>query len=231
MFRQLFEKITNVDEETEQLLKFVGALTEQQGGAVRIVDVACGYGRTLKRLQERGLEALGVEVNEDIVAKNKERGLRCVNPTEFEKMSGTYDIVVMSHIVEHFPPRELKEFIDSYLDYLRPGGHLIVATPLLSDYFFDDFDHVKPYSPAGLLMVFGEQSAQVQYRSRHVLELQDLWFRRSYFRFVLNRGRYLKSWSTKATQAAHLVSALVFLASCRIIGRKDGWMGVFRKVQ
>jgi len=61
----------------------------------------------------------------------------------------------MSHIIEHFAPHDLLPFIDSYLHRLQPGGRLIICTPLLTKNFYNDFDHVKPYQPVGIGMVFG----------------------------------------------------------------------------
>ena len=55
----------------------------------------------------------------------------------------------MSHVIEHFAPSDLLVFMDGYIDLLRPGGHLIIATPLMSPYFYDDFDHIKPLSTSG----------------------------------------------------------------------------------
>ena len=156
--------------------------------------------------------------------------LNCVGLEEFEAEEKVYDIVLMSHIIEHFEPIQLKDFIDYYLDRLKDGGHLIIATPLLTKYFYEDFDHVKPYSPSGVLMVFGPEAAQVQYRSRNKLVLEDLWYRRSYFRIFFAKGRYLKSGMSRVIQVLHLLSVTVYRISFRLIGKKDGWMGVFRKI-
>jgi predicted SAM-dependent methyltransferase len=60
----------------------------------------------------------------------------------------------MSHVIEHFSPKDLIPFLDDYLDRLKVGGRLVIAIPLLTPYFYDDFDHVKPYHPMGILMVF-----------------------------------------------------------------------------
>ena len=56
--------------------------------------------------------------------------------------------------------------MDGYLDRLKVGGHLVIATPLMSNNFYDDFDHVRPYQSLGILMVFGGGAAQVQYYAR-----------------------------------------------------------------
>jgi hypothetical protein len=139
-------------------------------------------------------------------------------------------VLIMSHVIEHFSPRVLLEFMDGYLDRLRTGGRLIIATPLLSDYFFDDFDHVRPYQPWGLVMVFSEGSAQVQYRSRNVLGLTDLWYRRNPHRISHARGRSLRSVSRYGLIALDAVAAAIFILSGRLIGKTDGWVGVFEKM-
>ena len=43
---------------------------------------------------------------------------------------------------------------------LEIGGQLIVATPLMSDSFYEDFDHIKPYSASSILSVFGGSNTQ-----------------------------------------------------------------------
>lgn len=125
----------------------------------------------------------------------------------------------------------LKEFMDDYLDRLKVGGHLIIATPLMSDYFYDDFDHVKPYQPTGILMVFGGNNAQVQYYARNKLELKDVWFRKSFFRFSHVRSKYIRSAiAGRLLQVFHLCSATLSYLSRGRFGKTDGWIGVFEKV-
>jgi hypothetical protein len=137
----------------------------------------------------------------------------------------------MSHVIEHFGPAELLSFMDGYLDRLKPGGWLVIATPLMSDYFYDDFDHIRPYQPAGIQMVFGEGAPQVQYYSRNKLALRELWFRRSPKRISYARARYLPAPSRWALLALDLVAAAAFLLSARLFGTINGWIGVFEKTR
>jgi hypothetical protein len=99
----------------------------------------------------------------------------------------------------------------------------------MSDYFYDDFDHVKPYLPTGLMMVFGETGAQVQYYARNKLVLRDLWFRRNPLRLSYMRGRYVRTPARYLLIALDILSACVFLLSARLIGKTDGWVGVFER--
>lgn len=227
LLRNLHEKIQSIDGETQKVLREVTAATRICGP--RVLDVGCGYGRFLKLLHAAGLQAEGVEINAEIVAANRAAGMPCQTAEDFARSGETYDVMLMAHIIEHFTPADLLGFIDSYLDRLKPGGRLIIATPLMSDYFYDDFDHIKPYQPIGLLMVFGKSGAQVQYYARNRLALRELWFRRAPCRITHARGRYLRTFSRFPLILLDFISAAAFLVSGRLLGKTDGWVGVFEK--
>jgi SAM-dependent methyltransferase len=227
LMRSLYLRSLNLDGETAHILSLLASLQMESGR--RVLDVGCGYGRLLKMILASGLEATGVDVNPEIVAVNRKNGLRCLTAEEFRNSPDQYDIVVMAHVIEHFPPAELLEFMDGYLDHLKPGGQLIIATPLLSEYFYDDFDHVRPYQPDGILMVFGQRAAQVQYYARNSLALRDIWFRRSPLRISHSRWRYVRSPMRFLLIASDFMAAFLFLISGRLVGKTNGWVGVFEK--
>ncbi|MDX2098612.1 MAG: class I SAM-dependent methyltransferase [Leptolyngbyaceae cyanobacterium bins.59] len=206
--------------------RYLGAKKE----TCRLLDVGCGYGEKLKGLQKAGYHILGVEINPEIVKKNQANGLNCITVDDFEKSTDTFDGILMSHIIEHFDPVSLKEFMDSYLDRLNRKGFLVIATPLMSDSFYNDFDHIKPYQPFAILNVFGSQADhQVQYYSRNKLDLKDLYFRKRHYRPVFFRSLYIRSSSTKILQLLEFSSAILWMISGGIIGQKDGWVGIFQK--
>jgi SAM-dependent methyltransferase len=229
--KSVYRSLLAVDQESPKVLSYVRRALGEGGRNAQgtVLDVGCGYGRTLRLLKSAGIEATGVDINSEIVTHNRNAGLACCSPAEFAESNQLVDVIVMSHVVEHFAPHELLEFINGYLDRLRPGGFLVIATPLASDRFFDDFDHVRPYQPVGFSMVFGAGGAQVQYRSRHRLEMVDLWFRRSPFSVAFARGLYLRCWTTRWLQAINLGGALLFRVSGGLIGRTTGWVGSFCK--
>jgi SAM-dependent methyltransferase len=218
------------EQEQKQVLSFMARARTGTGNPCRVLDVGCGYGRNLKALRTRGFDAVGVDVNRDIVKTNIDAGLPCETVEQFERRADYFDIILMAHIVEHFAPTDLHKFVDGYLDCLKPRGHLVIATPLMTNNFFDDFDHVRPYQPVGLLMVFG-RGAQVQYYARNCLELLDVWFRRGPWRLNYSRLRFATDWRRHVMQAIDLFCALLFRASFGLLGRTDGWVGLFRKVE
>src|SRR5690349_793215 len=155
--RRGYAGLTGADSETPEMLRTLMAACQRAQGSV--LDVGCGYGRYLRLLSERGVDAVGVDVNESIVQANRRDGLQCMTPEEFFRSAVKPRVILMSHVIEHFPPRDLVAFVDKWLDRLEPGGELVIATPLESPHFYDDFDHVKPYHPEGLMMVFGGDRA------------------------------------------------------------------------
>jgi len=226
MLKKCYEKILHCQHEDKKLLALVKRYAPY---SAKILDVGCGFGRYLAPLKERGYDVLGIDKNNQIIEQNLTRNLPCMSVDGFAKLSDTYSMIILSHIIEHLMPQELLAFLDHYLEKLKPGGHLIIATPLYTNYFYDDYDHVKPYHPLGLQMIF-DAKTQIQYCSRHKMVLQDLWFRKSPFVTTFQRAKYLRSRKTKVLQLTDAFWALLFKLSGTFLGRKDGWIGVYQKV-
>lgn len=229
LLRSLHEKVMSLDGETGQVMRFATAACAVAG--TRVLDIGCGYGRFLGRLQAAGFEATGIDVNPEIVAANRKQGLHCLGVDEFRASASEYDVLLMSHFIEHFPPKDLLAVVDGYLDRLKVGGRLVIATPLMSDYFYDDFDHVKPYQPAGIREVFEDDSAQVQYRARNHLALRELWYRRSPKRIHHVRARHLSGPASRLILALDLLAGIAYLATGRLCGTVNGWVGVYEKTR
>lgn len=222
-----FLSIAETSQEEKQLLQFISNLNLSPDS--QILDIGCGYGKNIKLLQSKNFQVTGVDINPSIVFHNRTEGLDCLTVEEFQKKPDKYDVLLMSHVIEHLPANELLDFMDSYLDHLNKGGYLIIATPLYHSGFYDDFDHVKPYQPTGIDLVFGRRSAQVQYAARNKLELVDIWFRKSQHKLQFFPGIYLKnkpSWP----RLTNFMLAILFRTSFGLIGRTTGWMGLYRKV-
>lgn len=214
--------------EERTIVKFVKSLNLRSN--YKILDVGCGYGRILKLLKENNIYATGIDINKNIVEHNINSGLNCMNLNDFNNSDDLYDLIIMSHIIEHFQPSDLLEFMESYLDRLKLGGSLIIATPLESPIFYCDFDHVKPYYPWGIERVFGDRTTQLQYHSRNKLELINIWFRKGPFKLLKNKTLYMDKERSLVAFINRILNSF-FVLSFGIIGLKNGWVGLYKKCE
>jgi len=123
----------------------------------RVVDVGCGRGELLEVLRDAGVSAYGVELDEDMIAVCREKGLELVEGDAVAGLEaldeGAVDGIVASHVVEHLPPDRLWRLISTAAEKLADGGILVVETPnpesLLASSvnFHRDPTHVRPVHP------------------------------------------------------------------------------------
>lgn len=220
----MLKSIWNFSDERRRLVGLLAPIDRN----TPVLDVGCGYGRNLDLLRELGFTQLtGVEKNPHLAAEVRSRGYRCLSPEQVDEEEGCYGMLLMSHIIEHFEYPDLKGFIESYLRLLCNGGSLVIVTPLFHNCFYNDFDHVKPYLPIGLNMVFGEEAAQVQFQSAYVLRLDDIDFFRDQLRVQFHPSLYLSGTKGWPIQINRLLK-LLFVLSGGYVGRKIGWMGLYR---
>jgi len=216
--------------EAEKIGKMLGGCI---GKDARILDVGCGYGSKLKQLTELGYTNVkGVEINQVIVDAVKREGFDVVSADEFDldEQKEAYDLLLMSHIIEHFQYRDLIEFMENYLACLKPGGLLLIATPLMNPSFYDDFDHVKPYTHISILSVFGGMKSQVQFHSRTKLELVDLVYLRLAYQLKYYRALSMQTRWYRIPRTVNRLLHLVYRLSFRMIGQPKAWIGLFRKI-
>lgn len=214
-------------DESAQIAKVLQPLPRD----LAVLDVGCGFGRKMRLLHKLGFsDVQGVEKNPAQVESARRDGLLVHAAGEFEQGAGraVYDLLVMAHVIEHFPFDTLLTFLDAHLDRLRSGGWLLLVSPLMHKDFFLDFDHVKPYYPQGIKDFFGKADEQVQSYSRHRLQLVDIRFRRSPWRLRQSRALLLKR-GDLPHKACNFLLALLFRCSGKLLGHKTGWIGLYRK--
>ena len=82
----------------------------------KILDVGCGFGSKIEFLNTLGfLNITGVEINQETVKSCQNKGLNVYHTSSFEKLDTQYDLILMSHIVEHFNYNDLFCFLSKYL--------------------------------------------------------------------------------------------------------------------
>ncbi|GJM44691.1 MAG: hypothetical protein DHS20C21_15330 [Gemmatimonadota bacterium] len=107
----------------------MGVMGLRGPAAGRLLDVGCGSGRFLRKMQALGWDVEGVELDEEAVAIARHSGLT-VHAGELRAgllPDSSFDAITLNHVIEHVPsPRET---LSLCARALRPGGRLVVATP------------------------------------------------------------------------------------------------------
>ena len=95
----------------------------------RVLSVGCGSGDTERKLVETGMEVTAIPVDHVMAALAKEKGIRVLTPTiegAVKELGGSrFDCILFGDILQHL--ENPGEVIDSFLDFLLPGGSLLIV--------------------------------------------------------------------------------------------------------
>lgn len=192
-----------------------------------ILDVGCGYGRNLLLLKEKGYDPIGVDINEDIVNHNKSKGLKCFTMTKLNELNVQFDAIIISHVIEHLQPSDLLNFLNYYISRLKTGGLIIIASPFPTKQFYFDFDHIRPYFPQSLNMVF-TKNIQIQYSGGVVMDLLDTRMIRTPFTHrTISFSTYFLEDFLKFILDAFLY--FFYYCSAGLFGLNSNWMSIYQK--
>lgn len=109
-----------------------------------VLDIGCGVGRNLANM--RGIGGVGVDHNAHSVQIARSRGLTAFTPADFRSSpyarEGSFDSLLLSHVVEHMAYAEAVSLLSDYMLYLRRGGRVLIITPQEAG-FRSDPTHVE----------------------------------------------------------------------------------------
>ena len=103
-------------------------LTDQSPG--RLLDVGCGDGTFLHKMQARGWKVDGVDFDRKAIENARVRynlELRHGDLASAAFASSTFDAVTLNHVIEHVP--DPAGLLAEALRVLKGGGRLVVITP------------------------------------------------------------------------------------------------------
>ncbi|ADY73948.1 Methyltransferase type 11 [Desulfurobacterium thermolithotrophum DSM 11699] len=120
-----------------------------------VLDAGCGRGEFLELLKEKGIEAIGVDINEEEVQILKEKGFKVVNTdinSFLKETEQEFSAIVSFQVIEHLQRDYLKEFLQLSHKKLVNGGAIILETVNPWNYeafarFYIDETHVRPIPP------------------------------------------------------------------------------------
>jgi SAM-dependent methyltransferase len=118
--------------------------------SLKVLEIGVGRGDFAQYFKSIGANYTGIEANKILCERLNEQGFNVICsqvppfPQELEK--GTFDLVVMSHIFEHFRDwQEALAVLGEIFSLLKSGGRLLLFHPDYldwgSDYFDGDYSH------------------------------------------------------------------------------------------
>jgi SAM-dependent methyltransferase len=104
----------------------------------RVLDVGCAAGRDVRALIEEGYQAAGVDATPELLAEAQRRHphlpvewIQDALPRLTRIADAAFDGVLCWAVLMHLPPDELPEAARTFRRVLRPGGRLLISTPLV----------------------------------------------------------------------------------------------------
>jgi Methylase involved in ubiquinone/menaquinone biosynthesis len=125
-----------------------------------IVDLGSGRGEFLDLLATHGLEAIGVELNEEMVERSRVRRLKVESGDAVAYLRALPDesvgAVTAIHVIEHLPLEAILSVFEECARVLKPGGVAIFETPNPENVlvgacnFYIDPTHIRPLHPSSM---------------------------------------------------------------------------------
>ena len=125
-------------------------------GLGRVLDVGCGRGEFLTLCRDRGIGAMGVDSDPDMIGHCRLQGLEVVQADLLEHLRSLPDAAIdglfCAQVVEHLSPGEILEVLEVAASRLRRGAPVVIETInpgtwTAMRWFFLDPTHCQPVPP------------------------------------------------------------------------------------
>jgi 2-polyprenyl-3-methyl-5-hydroxy-6-metoxy-1,4-benzoquinol methylase len=132
-----------------------------------ILDIGGGFGQMLLRLRDSGFSNIkGIDIGNESVDFCRSKGLDVTLIESIQAYAsenqGKYQLILMSHVLEHIPKELTIETLHAIRSMLAPGGSYIVMVPNAQSntgvyWMYEDFTHHLLFTAGSL--IYALQSA------------------------------------------------------------------------
>lgn len=149
-----------------------------EGAPGVVLDLGCGRGEFLALLREAKIEAVGIDINESMVACARQKGLHAILQDGLSYLEQLQDAsiggIFAAQVIEHLTRDQLETLLELAARKVKPGGRIAFETinpqsfVALASNFFRDPTHIWPLHPDTMrfmLEMKGIKTDQVMLRS------------------------------------------------------------------
>jgi 2-polyprenyl-3-methyl-5-hydroxy-6-metoxy-1,4-benzoquinol methylase len=155
LYSQLEDKFRgSIDDIRLRLSEYIPLVEKSPNSQLPILDIGCGRGEWLQLLSERGINCLGVDINEEFIKQNEQNGLNVILGDAIAYMNSldpnSLRMVTAFHLIEHLPGPLFRNVLAASYHSLAPGGSILFETPnpgnvsVGSGSFYLDPTHIRP---------------------------------------------------------------------------------------
>ena len=167
------------DNEDQPVIEFLNSFDNTN--SYSFLEIGSGLCRFIDKITETypNLDITCIEVNHNLAEVARAKGYKTLNENILKNSIGaeSFDIIHCSHVIEHFKYPEVSNVIDEILRIVKTNGCCIIRSPLMSDFFYNDLDHVRPYPPEAISNYLTNE--QQQKKGTHKIQIKNIWYRTS----------------------------------------------------
>ncbi len=139
------------------MLKDVYAESSEELRGLPTLDIGCGRGEFLEALGQNGIEGVGIDLNPEMVARCKDKGLRASVGDALKALDefedGSLGGITALQVIEHLRLKDLVALLALSKRKLHPRGVLLVETinpdsVYAMRWFYMDWTHNRPLQAA-----------------------------------------------------------------------------------
>lgn len=125
----------------------------------KTLDLGCGEGEFLKHDKER---MHGIDPNKRVIARLTGEGYHalCGSATDIPHADASFEVVHCHNVIEHLDIATAYTMLEESARVLKPGGHLLLSSEVVTKKFWETFGHVKPYPPAAVVKLLRPDSRE-----------------------------------------------------------------------